>query len=199
MPLHPLARLPIVKRFYPSLRKKWAKHMWPGGHKIIAYHGLRLIIHYRNYIDRQIAFYGGYEEAQVAYLLRAMRERTCDLFIDVGANFGLYTLQVAQSGAAAAVYAFEPDERNAAQLGGNLYLNRLTDKVTLSRQAVSAQSGELTFNLYPETSTGQTRAAEDGNAKLMATTLDETFAITNKKLFIKIDIEGHELSALQGG
>lgn len=194
-----LKKLPIIKRLYPSICKRWARLTWPGGYKLKAYNGLLLTLNHKNYIDRQIAFYGGYEQAQLRHLSAHM-QKGCDLFIDVGANFGLYSLQIAKHNWALNIHAFEPDARNYAQFGGNMYLNKLSDKITLHRFAVSDKKGDLSFVIYPETSTGQTRVANQSEATttLHATTLDDTFQLEGKRITIKIDIEGHELAALKG-
>lgn len=49
-----------------------------------------------------------------------------DLFFDVGANIGLYSLYAAKKGLR--VFAFEPESQNYAQLNKNIHLNRLDDR-----------------------------------------------------------------------
>jgi len=189
--------LPVVKRLYPSLLKRWARLTWTGGYKVKRYEGLLWLLDWRNYVDRQVGLLGGYEKAQVAYLLSRMKPE-CDVFIDVGANFGLYSLQVAKVGYAREVHAFEPDPRNLAQLTGNLYLNNMTGAVRVHRLAVSDKPGQVSFRLAAGTSTGQNRVAADGDTIVEATTLDTMFGWQGKSVFIKMDIEGHEAAALRG-
>jgi FkbM family methyltransferase len=189
--------IPVVKRLYPAARKALARLTWTGGYKIVSYDGLLLALNHRNYVDRQIALFGGFEREQMACMLDTMKQG-CDLFLDVGANFGLYALRVAKSGLAKSVHAFEPDPRNHAQLSGHMFLNKLTGKIALHRLAVSDKAGMLAFDLYDETSTGQSRAAAHGASQLEAVTLDGMFPVSNQRIFIKIDIEGHELAALHG-
>jgi FkbM family methyltransferase len=189
--------LPVVKRLYPSLLKRWARLTWTGGHKVKRYEGLLWLLDWRNYVDRQVGLLGGYEKAQVAYLLSRMKPE-CDAFIDVGANFGLYALQVAKAGYAREIHAFEPDPRNIGQLTGNLYLNNMAGAVTVHTLAVSDRPGRLSFHLASGTSTGQNRVAAGGNTIVEATTLDAMFRWTGKSVFIKMDIEGHEAAALRG-
>jgi FkbM family methyltransferase len=52
-----------------------------------------------------------------------------DIFVDVGANFGLYSMYAA-SVAGARVYAFEPESQNYAELNKNIFLNSLHERVT---------------------------------------------------------------------
>jgi FkbM family methyltransferase len=188
---------PILKRLYPSLRKSWARLTWIGGYKVKRYGDLLLLLNWRNYVDRQIGLLGGYEREQIDYLLSRMAGG-CDGFIDVGANFGLYSLIVARSGRARAIHAFEPDPRNLGQLAGNLYLNKLTGVVQVHPLAVSDRVGPLAFTLADDGATGKTYAAADGGTTLMATTLDDALQLSGATLFLKIDIEGHALAALRG-
>ena len=81
--------LPVVKRLYPSLLKRWARLTWTGGHKVKRYEGLLWLLDWRNYVDRQVGLLGGYEQAQVAYLLSRMRR---GLF-GVVTKFSIHNLQ----------------------------------------------------------------------------------------------------------
>lgn len=66
--------------------------------------------------------------------LRAMRPG--DVFIDVGANVGLYSVYAARV-SGARVFAFEPESQNYAVLNQNIYLNALHDDVTAYCVALS--------------------------------------------------------------
>jgi FkbM family methyltransferase len=129
-----------------------------------------------------------------------------DIFFDIGANLGLFTITAARRvGPAGHVYAFEPSPREVAFLQRNLELNHLRN-VTIVNQALSDHAGTAQFAL----------AADGGNNSLMKndhpqqqivawqtvalTTLD-SFAAANsidRIQLIKIDVEGGELSVLRG-
>src|SRR6185312_5208358 len=84
--------IPLLKRVIPSARKRIAAITWPGGFKIVRRHGVLLLLNYRNYVDRELLFYGRYEREQIDVLTAAMLHHGCDIFLDVGANIGLYSL-----------------------------------------------------------------------------------------------------------
>jgi len=191
--------IPVFKRLYPSLLKRWASLTWPHGYKIKKHQGILFLLNWQNHIDRKVGLRGGHERDQVSFLLSQMTGR-CDAFLDIGANFGLYALQVVKTGYASAIHAFEPDPRNYAQMQGNLYLNKMTGTIKTHQLAVSDRAGMLEFDLYPETSTGQTRVSQSGTkgTALRTVTLDEMFDWQGKTLFLKIDIEGHEIAAING-
>ncbi len=193
------SRLPILKRLLPSIKKKWAAIRHPGGFVILHRNGLALLLNHRNYVDRQIVFYGGYEREQIDFLLASMRERGADLFVDIGANFGLYALSVAHAGVCDRVIAFEPDPRNFNQLSGNLYLNRLETAIEVQKLAVTDINGTVHMDLYAETSTGQSRVSDStSSVPVPAVRLDDFLSLDGMKIFMKIDVEGHELNVVRG-
>lgn len=123
--------------------------------------------------------------------------------VDVGANYGLYTVALAKAvGRDGRVWAFEPAPDTARFLEATLRLNDF-DHVTLSRAAVSSREGSLAFSLeiHPEVN----RVA--GEAEAPGETI-EVPAVTLTRLaeegdwgeisFIKLDIEGHEAQAVAG-
>jgi FkbM family methyltransferase len=65
-----------------------------------------------------------------------------DLFIDIGANIGLYSLYAAFS-RGVQVIAFEPESLNYALLNRNIFLNRIDSKIKAYSLALS---NELAFN-----------------------------------------------------
>ncbi|MEA1938550.1 MAG: hypothetical protein U9N14_05630, partial [Pseudomonadota bacterium] len=90
-------RIPFIKRWLPSARKAWARVFWPAGYKIVRTGPIHMLVNWNNFIDRQIAFYDDYEAAQWACMEKHLRALSpVDLFIDVGANIGFYSLRIAK-------------------------------------------------------------------------------------------------------
>lgn len=191
-----IANLPVVKRLYPSVRKKIAKALWPGGRKIVTSRGARFEVDHRDFVDRQIAFYGGYEDDQLDYLLEAMKPG-CDLFLDIGANIGLYSVHVGRAGYARQILALEPDARSILRLTHNLELNGLEGNVEIIDYAASGQVGLVPFRFMPATSTGQSRADPGGPDMVKSITID-SLGFACRTIFAKIDVEGHEPAVLAG-
>ncbi|MDP1631634.1 MAG: FkbM family methyltransferase [Caulobacter sp.] len=189
----------LWKRLRKSLLKRFARIAHPDGYFIAREGGLRWLLDHRNYVDRQLGVFGGFEREQMRFLFSTLGQRA-DAFLDIGANFGLYALTAAKNGVADTVLAFEPDPRNAAQLSGNLYLNALTQEVQVYQAAVSDLAGSILLALHSANSTGKTRVAEAGQdgAAVPSLTLDGLLGWEDKLVLVKIDIEGHELHALRG-
>ncbi len=194
-----IERLPVFRRLIPSLRKRTAAFTWAGDFKVVRSNGAAFLVNFRNYVDRQIAFYGDYETAQHDYFLGEMDRRGCDVFIDVGANIGLYSVLVARRPQPPRIVAFEPDPRNYDQFRANLLINGVTAAVETHRLAVSNRAS-VAFRMASATSTGESRVdpTDPEAVGLPAVRLDEFLPLSGKTIFIKIDIEGHELAALTG-
>lgn len=68
-----------------------------------------------------------------------------DVFWDIGANMGVYSLYAAAAGRASRVLAFEPSPWNAALLADQIRLNGMTDRVESHTLAVSNTTGPGTL------------------------------------------------------
>jgi FkbM family methyltransferase len=192
-------RLPVLKRLFPSLRKRVARLAWTDGFAVVRSGDARFLVNYRNYVDRQIAFYDDFEAEQLEYLRSRIRDLGCTTFIDVGANIGYYSVHIGTSGLVRRLIAFEPDARNCDQLAANLFLNALSGRVEVHRLALSDRTGKIAFDAFPETSTGQSRISSSGaGTHVDAVRLDEVLALRDEKVAVKIDVEGHETAVVEG-
>jgi FkbM family methyltransferase len=124
--------------------------------------------------------------------------------IDIGANYGVYTLPMAQKvGSSGHVWAFEPTSSTAQILALGIKENDFA-QVTLEQNAVSSASGtaQLLLHRYPEGNSiihGQSGAGESETVCLV--TLDECmdrYRWADIEL-IKIDAEGEENNIVKGG
>ncbi|MHB2169135.1 FkbM family methyltransferase [Alsobacter sp. R-9] len=142
-------------------------------------------------------FYGLAEYAEMAFALRLLR--IDDLFVDIGANAGSYSI-LAAGACAASVVAFEPDANASARFVQNIRLNGLQDHIVLKRVAVGDRAGPIEFTTDADTgnrvSTGR-NAAGPRTTTVECVTLDETLRGRAPTL-IKIDVEGFEAAVLAG-
>ena len=124
--------------------------------------------------------------------------------IDIGANYGVYTLPMAQKvGASGHVWAFEPASSTAQFLARGIAENGF-GQVTLEQKAMSNAPGsaQLAFNVQAELrSIVHGTAPPDGSEEVSLVTLDDCmdrFRWQDIEL-IKIDAEGEEANIIQGG
>jgi FkbM family methyltransferase len=190
-------RIPVFKRLVPSIRKRLAQITWPDGFAVVHSRGIPFLVNYQNYVDRQIAFYDDFESEQIAYLLENIRRYGCTNFIDIGANIGFYSVHVAIETSVSRLIAFEPDPRNFDHLRANLFLNALSTRAEVHRVAISDRAGKIAFNTFPDA--GQSHVANGGgDTQIDAVRLDDVLVMEGAALAIKIDIEGHEIVAVDG-
>jgi FkbM family methyltransferase len=187
-------------RLMTSLRRRWADWRFPLGYRVARRAGATWLLNHRHYVDRQMLFGGDYEADQRARLFDMAREVGCSVFLDIGANFGLYSVHAALDGGFEAVHAFEPDPRNLACLGANLHLNGGLQHISVHEIALSAKDGTVSFAGGGDSFTGQSRIVPpktSGSTEIPARRLDSILQ-PGEGLCIKIDVEGHELAVLEG-
>jgi len=140
---------------------------------------------------------GLHEFNDMAFLLHFLRSE--DVFYDIGANVGSYTL-LASGVCHSKTIAIEPAKITASILQQNIILNNLTDKVTLINAAAGAKAGVLTFSQNEDT-TNHILAADE-LARTDSETVDvvviDMLSVADNPTLIKIDVEGFETEVLNG-
>lgn len=154
---------------------------------------------------------GGFYEPDVSlFLMRCLR--TGDVFIDVGANQGFFSLLGAVLvGNSGKVIACEPGTNNLADIERNIGGNAEVRNVTIVRNPVSNQSGPVSFFLNSDDSGGNAlwdvaewpdnrKSQRKPDVRVMESTKLDTLASTIQGTIrcIKIDTEGAEQLVLEG-
>jgi FkbM family methyltransferase len=140
---------------------------------------------------------GSYEPVKQQRIAEALQPG--DVFYDVGANVGFYTLLASRVvGPSGLVVAFEPLPRNLVFLRRHVQLNRCGN-VKVVEAAVSRLTGTKRFDPGTDPSSG--RLSDEGAIEVRTVALDDL--VTDDKQLpppsvIKMDIEGGEVLALQG-
>ena len=134
-----------------------------------------------------------------------MSPKPSEVVVDAGANIGTHTVWLSKKvGPSGLVLAIEPEPNNFAILELNRRSNNLSNIISL-RIALSSQPGIGKLAVPRPTLMGQAKALEHSNAsdspvvRVEFQTLDNV--IISQKIrvsAIKIDVEGAEVSVLQG-
>jgi FkbM family methyltransferase len=139
--------------------------------------------------------------------------RPGEVFYDVGANIGIYTVMAGrQVGASGRVLAFEPHSPTFACLIQNILANDLEDVVSPCNFALSDREGHLPFNYQssaPGSSDSQLDSRTSGSGEAYTPQIAEfKYATTIDRLLadgavappdhVKIDVDGNELLILRG-
>ena len=150
------------------------------------------------------------EPGTIAWLDEQLRPG--EVFLDVGANVGVYTLYAGlRVGAGGHVFAIEPHLRNAAALLDNVLVNNLQDRVSLLTIAVSDLPGAARFD-YREWRTGsshsQLRTALAMPAPQLSAIAEIKIAqsidalleagVIQPPALIKVDVDGIEALIVRG-
>lgn len=191
-PLHSLKKRLARLRRFPSIGQR---------------DGARFVLDPANWIDNRLLAGAPYENAQLALARQLIRARGINLVVDIGANFGLYTVLLGLEPGVAEVHAFEPVARNYNQLLGNVFCNRLDAKVTAHRLALGEAAGAATIHIDPR-STGVSRldlagAGRDAAVFTQRETievrrLDDVLRVAGRSAYVKIDVEGGAMGVLRG-
>ena len=137
-----------------------------------------------------------------------------DVFYDIGANIGLYSILAARRLAGRGkVYSFEPESQNYASLNRNVYLNGLSDSIVTLCVAVSDACTIDTFHVRGQLRAGeaihQFRQAKDDVGRpfspvhqqgMFGIALDDLCYSYNLDFpsHIKVDVDGHERAVVDG-
>jgi len=166
--------------------------------------GLRMLIDGRDTGSGLEILHSGYIEPEVMSVLQRCFVPG-SVFLDVGANFGFYTLLAGQQmGSSGQVYSFEANPNLMPYLEGSIYINGLRDRVTLINKAVADKPGTARFGFsYAHIGGGSLMlgsggAAGDEFVEVPLIAVDEELPSDIVADVIKLDVEGHEAAALRG-
>jgi FkbM family methyltransferase len=147
-----------------------------------------------------------YEPFQIE-LLRALSRRCSDaIFLDIGANIGVYSVLLSREKNISETHAFEALLSLSSEMQKNLNLNGLSDSVTVHQVVLSDETGEADFVVCSDYAgdggvrdTHQfTHLPYDRIDKLPKFKLDDLLETRQREVIIKVDVEGHELNVLKG-
>jgi FkbM family methyltransferase len=144
-------------------------------------------------------------EAPLPIMWMAAVARSQGLFVDIGANNGLYSILAAKIRPDANVIAFEPYPPAHGALLANLALNSVEANVFVHKLALSDSAGETTLYV-PDGSHGllETSASLEPDFQSTVRTITvrkaqlDDIGLNTRIAVMKIDVEGHEAAVLRG-
>ena len=184
--------------------KAW--HGWRGQDWIaVRRGGLRWRLNRRHdAIDRALLYQGGWEAAQLNRLGGFIAAVRADMFLDVGAYFGLYALTMQNAFPHLACHAFEPHAAARAKLETHCRLNRCGRKIRVHALALGAHSGSAILAAREEGQMAhfgiqaRENLAPHRVERVAVKPLDSVLAVRGRTIAVKIDVEGYELEVLRG-
>jgi FkbM family methyltransferase len=135
------------------------------------------------------------EYNEMAFLLHFLRPN--DLFIDVGANIGAYTI-LASSEIKAKTISIEPLESTYLKLLENISINKINKNVKALNIGLGSKIEELYFTKSLDTINHVTFKKDINTAIVKIDTLDYLLKNNDCPSLIKIDVEGFEAEVING-
>ncbi len=190
----------IIRYLYPTNK---FKNVNEGEEFIIDYFNTKYKGITSNYIDWGVYFYAGFEKALINYIKSEIKNY--EYFLDVGSNSGTFSLPFVNE-FNLKIICFEPLKYNYNKLIENFTLNNALKNNEFHNIALSNKSGEAYINFSEirenvgSATLNEMREPEynEKKEKVKVEKLDSLYQFTNKNLFIKIDVEGHEKEVLDG-
>ena len=138
------------------------------------------------------------------YLIKNKIYKKEAIFLDIGCNYGAYSIPIAKYNEKINIYCFDPSKKSVDKLIENIKLNQIKN-IKFFQIGIGEKVKKVNFddNLTNYKNSGSYQVI-DSNAgtKIDINSIDNLILdgiITPKEnIFIKIDIEGYEFFALQG-
>jgi len=176
---------------------------------IVNFKNIRLFINIKDPIDKIIFYKNEYEERQIKFLSEWINKNKPNIFIDIGANFGIYSLRISKLFQMLKIIAFEPVLTTFNKLKMNIKINSLEKRIKNYNVGLSnangrkkmvalkrrnyIQSGGFSFNIPKRKLTNEEITQYHKTIKG-----DKVLKFKKKKIVIKIDVEGYENKVLLG-
>jgi FkbM family methyltransferase len=199
-------KIPIIKKIYSKILNivLQSKEDFT-----VNFKNIKLYINIKDPLDKIIFYKNGYEEKQIKFLSEWIRINKANIFIDVGANFGIYSLRISKIFKTLRIIAFEPVLTTFNKLIMNIKINNLEKKIKSFNVGLSntnglkrmvalkrrdyVQSGGFSFNI-PKGKVSNEIITQYHKSIIG----DKILKFKKKKIVIKIDVEGYENKVLLG-
>lgn len=137
---------------------------------------------------------GLHEFNEMAFLLHFLRSE--DLFLDIGANIGSYTI-LAASEVGAKTISYEPIPTTFKILEKNIQINKVNNIVELKNKGVGSQNNIIRFTSTFDTINHVAQINDLDTVDVSVVSIDSEVDIATPCL-IKIDVEGFETEVING-
>jgi len=164
--------------------------------------GFYMLVRPSEHIQQQLFWYGYYEKELGDLIKTSLKPG--DVFLDMGANIGYFSLLAATKEPTSKVFSFEPVINLFQKLEENISINHVKN-ITAFNIAVGEREEEKEIFISGSDNSGMSSFHQPENysgkkEKVKVVTIDGWFktAGVSKVDLVKLDIEGSELAALRG-
>ncbi len=160
------------------------------------------LLNKNHYVDKKI-YLANFHKDTINILFEQSLDFKPEIFIDIGANLGLFSIGFAREFEDVEIHALEPDPKTLSQFYANRFINGFNDRITIHQIAASDRNGQVhltqDFSNPGKNSLIESSAYdEDRVVPVSCCRLDTLFNFKNRRIAAKIDVEGHELAVIAG-
>ena len=191
---HPIAGKQKTKSIFRFLKWQIARRLMPYPF-IYPFVGEMKLILQQGLTSATAQYYMGLSEfEEMSFVLHFIEKE--DLFIDVGANVGCFTL-LASGVKKANTIAIEPLPSTFQHLCNNLIINKLEENVEVLNIGMGAKEGNLEFTQHNSQNNHVATKNDSNTVSVQIKTLDNVLKDKNPTM-LKIDVEGIERAVIDG-
>lgn len=192
----------LAFRIRRGVRKVWHSLLPRKMERVVVRGGIRYMLNGYEPVCRWLLKQGHWEPDAVVRFFNLARERGAEVFLDLGANFGYYSLLAARLGIFDKIHAFEPHPQTYRRLLWHIRANNFEGVITPHNVAASDSACEMQMWVMDKNNSGSALIVDNhkgGDAvAVSAAPLDSLFAFRGRKIAVKMDVEKHELAAVAG-
>jgi FkbM family methyltransferase len=205
---YPRTYLGKIFRHYLLMPTHWGKVrvqdyigkiLFPKGIDIRNHAGLKFKLSPNDWMTRIILLHSAYEKESLLLAKRILKDG--GIFVDIGANFGLYSCLLTHSSPKIQTIAVEPNYMVVSKLINNIQINNLGQKVKVINTAISKSEQLLRLEINNMGNLGTARYEADGAGYLNVAGYPLKNILKSNNLstidLVKIDIEGKEMDILE--
>ena len=202
-----LKKIPIVRRIYNSLAVRLLK-LLNINNFLMSFMDIKFNLNINEPIDKSIILFNEYENKQINSVINLISKYQVSTFFDVGAHCGIYSLIIGKKFNNIEVHSFEPIKSSFLKLKKNISLNEEIQNIKTYNFGLSNLNTNLKMKAYKKNDYIQlggfgviNRGDNLQNNFVSEATFkkgDDFFKFKNTTIFLKVDVEGHEINVLDG-
>ena len=202
-----LKKIPIIRRIYNSLAVRLLK-LLKINNFLISFMDVKFNLNINEPIDKSIILFDQYENKQINSAINLISKYQAHTFFDIGAHCGIYSLIIGRKFNNIKIHSFEPIKSSFIKLERNIAINEKIQNIKTYNFGLSNSNTNLKMKAYKKNDyiqLGGFGVINKGdtlqNKYISEATFrkgDDYFKFRNTTIFLKIDVEGHEINVLDG-
>ena len=194
---HPLGRRHKIKSVSRFISWQLSHYLNPGEKTVSFINGAKMIVKKNDTGVTGNLYVGIHDFYELSFALHFLAEK--DIFVDVGANVGFYSIILAKSKNVKSI-AFEPIPSTYLKLEKNVKINSLSNTVIATNIGIGSSIGKLRMSSDLDTVNHVKLTESECNTDIIVEVCDLDTIFSNGEFpsLVKIDVEGFETEVIGG-